>query len=210
MEPGRGSNLPGILSLLKDTLYQPGVLFLSFSAFSFFVAYIGIMTFTAGFLKTEMELPSDQIGALISVTGITGVMISPVAGYLGDRMGRIRVFLAGSTAALLCILCMVAVPFSYWPYLALFLLFGTGTATAWTSLNTLAVEIVPAFRKPVTSVYNAIKFGGYAFSPVILSPLYGPNRLRAVQWGCMGAILISGVLALRSAAASRGTLTPET
>jgi hypothetical protein len=52
-------------------------------------------------------------------------------------------------------------------------------------------------RKPVTSLYNAIKFTGYALSPVILSIVYEPFRLRAVQLGCIGAIMISSFLAFK-------------
>jgi len=70
-----------------------------------------------------------------------------------------------------------------------------GAAGSWTTLNTMAVQASPSFRKPVTSVYNAVKFAGYAASPVILSPLYSLFQIRAVRWGCMAAILIAAMLA---------------
>lgn len=188
-----------VLPVLKQALLKPRVMPLSFSAFSFFIAYIGIMTFTADHLKTVLGLPSDRIGLLISTTGFSGIVASPVAGYLGDRLGRAKVFVGGAALSFLCIALMAVIAFSYRPYLLLFLLFGTGAATGWTSLNTMAVQIVPAFRKPVTSVYNAVKFAGYALSPVILSAFYGPFDLRAVQLACMAAIVISAILALRAA-----------
>jgi hypothetical protein len=59
----------------------------------------------------------------------------------------------------------------------------------------MAVQIAPGLRQPVTSVYNAIKFSGYALSPVILSVIYEPFKLRAVQLGCLGAIVIASFLA---------------
>jgi len=191
---GERPHLLGALPIFKEALTRPGVLHLSFAAFSFFIAYIGIMTFTADHLKTNLDLPSDEIGALLSITGFSGIIVSPIAGFLGDRLGRIKVFFGGAAIALACIGLMSSVSFSYWPYFVFFLLFGTGAATAWTSLNTMAVQISPELRKPVTSVYNAIKFAGYAFSPVILSFLYAPFHLRAVQWGCLGAIVISAFL----------------
>lgn len=198
-------SISAVLSVFREALLKPRVMPLSFSAFAFFIAYIGIMTFTADHLKRVLGLPSDRIGLLISSAGFSGIVASPVAGYLGDRLGRTRVFLGGAGLSLVCIALMAVTAFSYRSSLLLFLLFGTGAATAWTSLNTLAVEIVPTFRKPVTSVYNAIKFSGYALSPVLLSLVYGPFDLAAVQWSCIGAIAISALLALRAARGAGGT-----
>jgi MFS family permease len=184
--------------ILKQALVQPGILCVSFSAFSFFVGYVGIMTFTANHLKANLNLPSDQIGALLSITGFSGIIVSPIAGFLGDRVGRRNIFLGGAAIALACMAMMALVTYSYSLYLILFFLFGTGAAASWTSLNTMAVEISTEFRKPVTSIYNAIKFAGYAFSPVILSLIYAPFQLKAVQMGCIGAVIISSFLAFRA------------
>ncbi|TFG92660.1 MAG: MFS transporter, partial [Syntrophobacterales bacterium] len=84
---GRHS-LFGIFSLIRQALSHPGVVSLSFAAFSLFVAYVGIMTFTADYLKTVFGLPSDRIGLLLSLTGLSGLIMSPIAGVLGDRWGR--------------------------------------------------------------------------------------------------------------------------
>ena len=184
-----------ILPLLKKALIQPGVLPISLAAFSFFVAYVGIMTFTADHLKSNLDLPSDKIGILLSVTGFSGIIVSPIAGFLGDRLGRKRVFLGGTGVALFSVILMASSTYAFSKYLVFFLVLGTGAATAWTSLNTMAVQIAPALRQPVTSVYNAIKFSGYALSPVIFSVIYEPFKLRAVQLGCLGAILIASFLA---------------
>ncbi len=180
-----------IFSIIKNAMMQPGVLFTSLAAFSFFVAYIGIMTFTASFLKFDLQLPSDRTGLLLSMTGFSGIIISPFAGYWGDKHGRRIVFWCGGGTALIGILLMAFIPFSYTLYLILFLIFGVGAATAWTSLNTMAVENSPQLRKPVTSVYNSFKFSGYALAPVILSFIYSPFGLTAVQVGCMVFICLS-------------------
>jgi len=47
-------------------------------------------------------------------------------------------------------------------------------------------------RAPVISVYNTIKFSGYALSPIILSFFYGDGRL-----ACGAAIILSLILTLR-------------
>lgn len=191
-----------IFPLFKKALSQPGVLPLSFAAFSFFVAYVGIMTFTADHLKSKLNLPSDTIGILLSVTGFSGIIVSPVAGFLGDRLDRKGVFFMGTAIALFSILLMVFSTYAFSKYLIFFLVLGTGAATAWTSLNTMAIQIAPVLRQPVTSVYNAVKFSGYALSPIIFSVLYKPFELRAVQLGCLGAILVASFLAFRAKPAS--------
>lgn len=191
----QGQGIPGVLLFLKQALFQPGVLYLGFSAFSLFIAYIGLITFTAHYLKTDLHLPTDRIGILLSSTGFSGIIISPLAGFLGDRLGRQKVFWGGTMIAFICIALMSWIPYKYSTYLILFLGFGTGTATAWTNLNTMAVQLSPPLRKPVTSIYNAIKYLGYALAPVLMAFLYSPFRLWGVQIGCLGALLTSSFLA---------------
>ena len=198
-QPGKGEQfgLLEILPILKQALLQPGVLYLSLAAFSLFIAYIGIMTFSADHMKTSLGLPSDKIGTILSGTGFSGIIVSPIAGFLGDHLGRKKVFFGGCSIAILSVVMMVLSPNAFTPYLICFLVLGTGAATAWTSLNTMAVESSPSLRQPVTSVYTAIKFSGYALSPVILSFLYTPLRIRAVQLACICAIVIACFFVLK-------------
>jgi predicted MFS family arabinose efflux permease len=195
--------LLAILPVLRRALAQPGVLATSFAAFSLFLAYIGIMTFTADHLKTSLHLPSDRVGTLLSITGFSGIIVSPIAGYLGDRLGRIPVFLGGTAVVLLAILPMRLVPFDFTRHLGFFLVLGIGSATAWTSLNTMAVRLSTTLRQPVTSLYNAIKFSGYALAPVAFSVIYKPYRLQGVLVGCMAAVLAAAGLAWSARAHSQ-------
>jgi hypothetical protein len=91
---------------------------------------------------------------------------------------------------------MATVPYTFYNHLLFFLILGTGAATAWTSLNTLAIQISPAMRQPVTSIYNAIKFTGYALSPALLSFVYKAFQLTAVQIGCIAAVVAASALAV--------------
>ena len=185
-----------IVPVLKKALHEPGVLYTSFAAFFLFMAYIGVMTFTADYLKSTLHLASDRVGTVLSVTGFSGIIVSPLAGFVGDRIGRKKVFLIGTAIAILAIFLMILTPFSFGRYLILFLLLGIGAATAWTSLNTMAVQLSSSLRQPVTSVYNSIKFTGYALAPAVFALLYTPFKLNAVLMGCIIAVIFSSVLAI--------------
>lgn len=185
------------LTLVKKSYSYPDVRFLSFAAFSLFLGYIGLMTFVADYLKVSFSLPSDRIGIILSMSGVLGIVVCPMAGILGDRFGRRHVAYVGGVIMVGAILGLGAVEYSYGKYIMLFALFGTGSATAWTSLNTLAVQVVPDLRKPVASVYNSFKYTGFGLSPLVLSLLYIPFSISAVHWACIALILSSLLLTSR-------------
>ena len=155
------------------------------------------MTFTADHLKSNIQLPSDQVGAVLSITGLSGIIVSPLAGFLGDRFGRHKVFLAGTAIVVISITLMLALSYSLLTYFILFLILGTGAATAWTSLNTMAVQVSTSMRKPVTSVYNATKFAGYGAAPAVLSIVYGAFHLDAIRFVCIAAVILSSLLVIK-------------
>lgn len=190
------ADIMDIIPVLKSAIREPGALLISFAAFSLFFGYIGLMTFTADALKNQIGLASDKIGTILSITGLSGILVSPIAGYMGDRLGRKPLFAGGTLIAIAAIGLMAWLPYGFYNRLLLFLMLGTGAATAWTSLNTMAVGVSTSLRKPVTSIYNAIKFTGYALSPAVLALLYGAFHLKAVQIGSMVAIATATVLAI--------------
>ncbi|MCX7982455.1 MAG: MFS transporter [Syntrophales bacterium] len=189
-------SLREVFPLIKRALLEPGLLSISFGAFFLFLAYIGIMTFTADYLKTIQRLPSHEVGFILSLTGFSGIPISPLAGLAGDRWGRRPVFLIGAAVVFSSITLMYILPFSTLTFSLLFFLLGSGAAIAWTSLNTMAVETSTTVRNAATSLYNVIKFSGYALSPVILSLFYRPGRLEQVQMACLLAVAITTLLVI--------------
>ena len=196
--------LPRVVFFLFKAVKEPGVLWLSFAAFSLLFGYTGIMTFTADYLRSFVGLSSDWVGGLLSLTGVSGIIASPLAGILGDRMGRKKVFLAGTFVAMVSIGLMMTIEFSTTGYIFLFFTMGAGIATGWTSLNTLAVQASTSLRQPVMSVYSSLKFSGYAFAPIMLSFLYGTSNLKIVQGACLVAILLSFCIAFQGVPRSRG------
>ena len=185
------------LLLVKKSYSYADVRFLSFAAFFLFIGFIGLMTFMAEHLKEAYALPSDKIGLILSTTGFLGMLVAPFAGILGDQWGRKRVAYLGAAFMVSALFALALIDYSYEGYLLVFALYGAGAATCWTSLNTLAVQMIPDLRKPVASVYNCVKFSGYAVAPVILSLFFGFFSIAGVRWACLGAILVSMVLTSR-------------
>ncbi|MBI5968546.1 MAG: MFS transporter [Deltaproteobacteria bacterium] len=195
-ETGSG-RISDALVLIKRSYSYPDLRFVSFAAFSLFLGYIGLMTFVADHLKISFYLPSDRIGLVLSMTGFFGILFSPIAGILGDRFGRKPVAYAGMGGMVASILILGSVEYTYEKYIILFSLFGAGSATAWTSLNTLAVQVIPDLRKPAISVYNSFKFTGYALAPLVLSFLYVPFSIAAVHWAFIACILVGLIFTSR-------------
>jgi len=65
---------------------------------------------------------------------------------------------------------------------------------AWTGLNTLAVEIDPALRKPVPSIYNAVRFLGYSLAPPALGLVCGQANVTGVLLASAAVVALSTVL----------------
>jgi len=197
-DASKGSGrFPDALLLVKKSYSYPDVRFLSFAAFFLFIGFIGLMTFMAEHLKEAYGLPSDKIGLILSTTGFLGMLAAPFAGILGDQLGRKRVAYLGAAFMVSALFALALLEYSFPEYLLIFALYGAGAATCWTSLNTLAVQMIPDLRKPVASVYNCVKFSGYAVAPVVLSFFFGHFSIAGVRWACLGAILISMVLTSR-------------
>ena len=198
-KPGRkkSGRLGEALALVKRSFSYSDIRLLSLAAFFLFMGYIGLMTFIADYLKASFSLPSDEIGLLLSMTGLLGVVISPLAGILGDRWGRKIVAHIGQAIMIASILGLELIVFTYGKYILVLALFGAGSSMAWTSLNTLAVQIAPDLRKPAASVYNSFKFSGYAFAPLVLSAVYVPFSISGVRLACIACILISLFLTYR-------------
>ena len=187
----RSGKIADALLLLKRSYSYPDVRFVSFAAFSLFMGFIGLMTFVADDLKVSFSLPSDRTGLILSTTGFLGIVVSPIAGMLGDRFGRRPIAYAGMAIMVISIMGLGLVEYTFGKYLLLFALLGTGSAAAWNSLNTLAVQVAPDLRQAVASVYNCIKYTGYALAPLTLSFLYLPFSISAVRWACIAFILMS-------------------
>jgi predicted MFS family arabinose efflux permease len=188
--PGEGREFGAImLTVLRD----PTVVQLSLAAAGLFFAMIGSYTYLVAWLKTGPGLAEDRIGFLLAVAGAVGIPASAISGRWVDRFGRKPVGMAGMGGFIAALAGLALLPYSYLATLILTAWLGWTGAVAWTGLNTLAIEVLPALRKPVASIYNSVRFVGYALAPPLLGVIYGDGAISSVY---VVSALVVGVAAV--------------
>jgi predicted MFS family arabinose efflux permease len=200
-EAGEGQ---GVLAATATALCHPSVLLLSVAAAGLFFAIVGPYTYIAAWLKLVHRLPEDRIGLILGLAGIVGIPASLLAGRWVDRYGRRRVGVGALGAYAAALVGLAVAPYTYWGTAALAVWLGTSAAAAWAALNTLAVEALPALRKPVSSVYNAFRYLGYALAPPVLGLVYAGGDAASV---CLvsAAVVAGSAGCMMMAAAARGS-----
>jgi ACDE family multidrug resistance protein len=190
----------GIFLLTLTVLREPAVVSLSLAAAGLFFGMVGPYTYLTAWLKAVPALSEDRIGLLLAVSGVVGIPASAVAGGWVDRFGRKPVAVFALIAYITALCGLAAVPYSFAATMLLAAWMGFCAAVSWTALNTLAVEALPRLRKPVASIYNAVRFVGYGLAPPLLGLVYGRGNAAAVYLvsalvvaasaGCVAALRI--------------------
>ncbi len=169
---GRRIDLRMMFSQIFNVSTQKSVVLLSISGFLVFFSMIGVMSYIPDLLSQGPYFMKDyEIGFIISMAGFAGILASPIAGVMVDRMGRIKTALFGSVIMLATLIFLILGD-SLLRFSILFSLLGFGSATVWAPFQTLAVEMIPRARGSVSSLFNSSRFFGYALAPAVLSPFY--------------------------------------
>ncbi len=136
-----------------------------------YVAVSGTYYLWAVYLADRWQVPVDRSGLLLSLYGLAGVLVGPVAGLGIDRFGRPIMVALGIALAVLGHLALGVAPDPL-----TFGVFGAALggvyALFWAGLNTLALEAFPKERGAAASLYNGFKFLGSAAAPLVLTPIY--------------------------------------
>jgi MFS family permease len=183
---------------LRSALTRP-VRWLALAAFLSYLAVTGLAFLVALHGADEFGLSAGTRGLILATFGLAGVVASPVAGVLIERIGQARVAIAGTLA------CAATVPLlgvAGTPELltAAWLGTGLGSALLWTGLNTLTVEAAPANRAGAVSFVGAWKFAGNAAGPAVWLPLYGAHTWLA--FAVAGAVCATVTTVIRQATRS--------
>lgn len=169
-----------VLSQIGLVISNRSVRLLSIAGFLVFFSFISVMSFISDFLSLPPLLMKEhQVGIILASGGIAGIITSPLAGALVDRIGRKRTatygFLINASSLMLLILAK-----DFYAFVLLLFLFGCGAAFIWASLLTISMEILPEMRGTVSSVFNSIRFFGYAIAPIVLLPVYTSSSINII------------------------------
>lgn len=165
----RVSSMVSELSAALKTRY---ISRLSASGFLAFMAFAGVLSFAATYMESgPLDLDPEELGLALSLAGVVGIFVAPVAGRLVDKKGTMCCvtvgFVVSSTGAFLLVFADAFVH-----YVLLLVVTGVGSAFIWSSLLTMVVSVPPSVKNTSSSVFNSSRFLGYAISPMIFGPIY--------------------------------------
>jgi predicted MFS family arabinose efflux permease len=172
---------------------QRPVVLLSITGFMQVLCYIGNQAFVSNRLsEPPFLITSGGIGVILAAAGLVGLLASRLGGELVVRKGLLRSAWLGF-AVMAASLALMLVSNSALMYVVALAVFASGSAIAWASQLTLAVEFSPEFRGTVSSLFTSAGFLGGSLAAVVLSPLYLAWGISAVNASC---ILLCGIMAV--------------
>ncbi len=179
---------------LKRVCSVKSVMVLSAAGFLGFISFMGVQSFLSDALSLPpFYLQSDAIGIILSLGGAVGIFVAPAAGYITDRFGREKVTYLG-LAVILVSLILLFVSQEFFGFTFSMAVNGIGRNLFWLPLTALSVELVPEQRGATSSIFNSIRFFGYALAPYVLTPVYedyGTSMISGFQ-----IIIIIGIIIL--------------
>jgi len=178
------------------------VIFLSITGFMQVLCYIGNQAFVSNRLsEPPLLITSEGIGVILAAAGLVGLLASRVAGELVVRMGLFKSAGLGFAimAASLMLMLFSDTTLLYAVALAIFAI---GSAIAWASQLTLAVELSPQMRGTISSLFTSSGFLGGSLAAVVLSAPYLAWGIAAVNLSCIALCAVMAVT-MRLASAGR-------
>jgi len=181
---------------LALTVGNRNIALLSSAGFLAFFSQIGVMSFVSEHLgSADLNLNSVDIGIVLGVSGFLGLVTSPISGKLVDVRGArccasVGFVIVGGASFLM------QFGGEYWEFLVMMSAMGIGSSFMWASLLTMVVRAFPTLKGTSSSVFNSARFGGYAVSPLALTPIYLSIGFESIMLLCAVLIGIALLLAL--------------
>jgi len=179
---------------LQSALSLPSIRVVSLAGSLAFLANVGVFIFVAVWLQRSGLTGPVGAGILISIPGLVGIFIAPMAGSLGDRWGDRRLINLGIVLYTAGILGIIAWPNVLAAYPIFLVLIGIGAAALMTNMAALALALRPDLRQAVAGVFNGSRFLGLMLGPVLLTPVYEANSIRGVLLAAALILLTAAVI----------------
>lgn len=171
------------------------------SAVLYFVALGMLLPVLPLHVRGDLGGDDVAVGATVGAFALGAVVLRPLAGRIGDRVGR-RVLVVGGAAVVGGSILLYPLAGSLAALVGLRILTGVGEAGFFVGAATMVTDLSPdARRAEAISYFSVSVYAGLAFGPTLGEAVLGSDRYGLV-WG------VAGVLAL--AGAALGLLTRET
>ena len=153
----------------------------AFSAFFVTGGFTGFLLFLGAYLQTRFGLSLTSVGLVFFITGIASLIGALAAGWLSDRVGKLRMALAGS-AALAFFLIVVPETGGALLYLTLGLV-GLSALARVAPLQSLVTELVSTEeRGAYVALRNMLSQVGNATAAALASVLYKYFGFQYICW----------------------------
>ncbi len=153
----------------------------AFSAFFVTGGLTGFLLFLSPYLQNRFGLSLKSVSLVFSIVGVASLVGALSAGWLSDRVGKLRVALAGS-AALALFFIVVPETGGALLYLTLVLV-GVSMAARVAPLQSLVTQLVSAEeRGAYIALRNTLSQGGTATAAALASVLYKYFGFQYICW----------------------------
>lgn len=162
---------------LRDAL-TPRVLRIGLVALLGWGALGGLGFLLAFRAEDDFGLSPSERGVVLTVFGLAGILSSRPVGMLIDRVGARAIVLIGAVSGAALVVVVGTVPWLVVLGVAWFLA-GIASQFILVGVNAAVLGGPGGNRGGAVSVVQAFRFGGAAFSPLLLTPVYGADPVLA-------------------------------
>jgi MFS family permease len=179
-----------------SVLKSPKVILLCTAGFLAFFSLIGVMSLTAiNISRPPFNIPEYELGLILASLGIAQIILALPGGLIVDWLGRTRTGIIGFIfSAVVTLFFLKATGFGH--FIVLMALLGFGSVLVWAVLVTLSVEVVPTKKIYVASIFNSMRFFGYAAAPMILVGIYTGSGIGIIYLICAFTFAVNIVIML--------------
>jgi MFS family permease len=171
-DEGRGTRArPNLRSAMRPYVLRAGVV-----AGVVWACLTGLNFLVALRLEEEFHVGAGTRGLVLTGLGVAGMLTARFVGGSVDSIGARRSVLLGGVLGALVVVGMGTVP-AVWQVAVLWAIGGIATQLVIVGINAMVLRSGGENQGGSMSVVSALRFGGAAVSPVVVTPIYHADPL---------------------------------
>ncbi len=177
----------------KPRLLTPRFVLVVACGICYFLALGVVMPNVPRYVKHELGGSSLAVGVATGVLFVGAVILRPIAGRIGDRMGR-KVLVVGGAATVAVSLFLYSAASSLGLLIGARLLTGLGEAAFFVGAATMVTDLAPVERRgEAISYWSVAVYSGFAFGPAIGEAVQRAHGYHAT-WMVAGGLAVAATL----------------